>query len=237
MIIAPKRKAKQDVVPLVNILASQLLELIHFEYLQMETIIREYRKCVGSLRPVHQICKTYVNKTQTAVSTTKFMGKKSIVHCGFPENINFNWGWNFESVLNFWPFLIYQEGKRLEVSHTILKLTVTVKNLVLHYLICWVLWYTREERPYSMCLHLYMLMAVLEFQWMGLNHISWCLADNIDYQYIKSYKFTREIEAAYHPAKVNILNNLRKDKGMVTIKLRNMHLRSTDTGKDMIKNV
>ena len=51
-----RRKTQPDTAPLHNIEATQPLELVHLDYLQIEPQQRKHRKCIDCDRPFHKIC-------------------------------------------------------------------------------------------------------------------------------------------------------------------------------------
>ena len=92
-----RRKSQPDVAPLHNIEATQPLELICLDYLQIEP-------SKGNIENVlivtdHFTRYAYPSKTQTALATAKLLWNNFIVHYGFPTKIISDQGCNFESEL------------------------------------------------------------------------------------------------------------------------------------------
>ena len=96
-----RRKTQPDTAPLQNIEATQPLELIHLDYLQIEP-----SKGKGNIENVlivtdhfTRYAQAYPSKTQTALATAKLLWNNFIIHYGFPNKIISDQGRNFESEL------------------------------------------------------------------------------------------------------------------------------------------
>ena len=80
-------KSQSDVAPLHNIEATQPLELVHLDYLQMEPRkgnIENRLIVTGHFTTYGQ---AYPSKTQTALGTAKLLWNNFIVHYGFPQKL------------------------------------------------------------------------------------------------------------------------------------------------------
>ena len=93
-----RRKSQPDVAPLLNTEATQPLELVHLDYLQIEP-------CKGNIENVlivtdhfTRYAQAYPSKTQTALATAKLLWNNFIIHYSFPTKIS-DQGCNFQSKL------------------------------------------------------------------------------------------------------------------------------------------
>ena len=94
-----RRKTYPDVAPLHNIEATQPLELIHLDYLQIELSKGNIENVLLVTGSFTRYAQAYPSKTQTALATAKLLWNKFIVHYGFPTKIISGQGCNFESKL------------------------------------------------------------------------------------------------------------------------------------------
>ena len=94
-----RRKTQPDIVPLHNIEATQALEHIHLDYLQIEPSKGNIENVLIVTNHFTRYAQAYPSKTQTALATAKPLWNDFIVHYGFPTNIISNQGHNFESEL------------------------------------------------------------------------------------------------------------------------------------------
>ena len=92
-------KARQQKVPLENIMASHPLELVHLDYLCLEPGKGLEENVLVVTDHFTRYAQAYVTKTQTAQMTAKTLWDKFIVHCGLPKKILMDQGQNFESHL------------------------------------------------------------------------------------------------------------------------------------------
>ena len=94
-----RRKTQPDVAPLHNIEATQPLELIHLDYLQIESSKGNIGNVLIVTDHFTRYAQAYPSKTQTALATAKLLWNNFIVHYGFPTKIISDQGCNFESEL------------------------------------------------------------------------------------------------------------------------------------------
>ena len=94
-----KRKAISDVAPLQPIIASQPMELIHMDFLSIETSKGNIGNVLVITDHFTRYAQAYPSKTQTAEATTKLLWENFIRHYGFPEKFLSDQGRNFESEL------------------------------------------------------------------------------------------------------------------------------------------
>ena len=92
-------KARQPKAPLKNILATLPLELVHLNYLCLEPGKGLDENVLVVTAHFTRYAQAYVTRTQTAQITAKTLWDNFIVHCGLPEKILMDQGWNFESQL------------------------------------------------------------------------------------------------------------------------------------------
>ena len=94
-----RRKSQPDTAPLHNIEATQPLELIHLDYLQIEPSKGNIENVLIVTDHFTRYAQAYPSKTQTALATAKLLWNNFIVHYGFPNKIISDQGCNFESEL------------------------------------------------------------------------------------------------------------------------------------------
>ena len=94
-----RRKSQPDTAPLHNIEATQPLELIHLDYLQIEPRKGNIENVLIVTDHFTRYAQAYPSKTQTALATAKLLWNNFIVHYGFPNKIISDQGCNFESEL------------------------------------------------------------------------------------------------------------------------------------------
>ena len=94
-----RRKTQPDVVPLHNIEATQPLELVHLDYLQIEPSKGNIENVLIVTDHFTRYAEAYPSKTQTALVTAKLLWNNFIVHYGFPTKIISDQGCNFDSKL------------------------------------------------------------------------------------------------------------------------------------------
>ena len=94
-----RRKTQPDIAPLHNIEATQPLELIHLDYLQIEPSKGNIENVLIVTDHFTRYAQPYPSKTQTALATAKLLWNNFIVHYGFPTKIISDQGHNFESEL------------------------------------------------------------------------------------------------------------------------------------------
>ena len=94
-----RRKTQPDTASLHNIEATQPLELIHLEYLQIEPSKGNIENVLIVTDHFTRYAQAYPSKTQTALATAKLLWNNFIIHCGFPNKIISDQGRNFESEL------------------------------------------------------------------------------------------------------------------------------------------
>ena len=104
----PKLIAAQDALgenhnqiqPLyINIEATQPLELIHLDYLQIEPSKGNIENVLIITDHFTRYAQAYPSKTQTALATANLLWNNFIIHYGFPNKIISDQGHNFESEL------------------------------------------------------------------------------------------------------------------------------------------
>ena len=94
-----RRKSQPDTAPLHNIEATQPLELIHLDYLQIEPSKGNIENVLIVTDHFTRYAQAYPSKTQTALATAKLLWNNFIIHYGFPNKIISDQGRNFESEL------------------------------------------------------------------------------------------------------------------------------------------
>ena len=94
-----RRKSQPDTAPLHNIEATQPLELIHLDYLQIEPSKGNIENVLIVTDHFTRYAQAYPSKTQTALATAKLLWNNFIIHYGFPNKIISDQGQNFESEL------------------------------------------------------------------------------------------------------------------------------------------
>ena len=93
------RKSQPDKAPLLNIEASQPLELIHLDYLKIEPSEGNIENALVITDHFTMYAQAFPSKTQTALATAKLLWNNFILHYGFPSKIITDQGRNFESEL------------------------------------------------------------------------------------------------------------------------------------------
>ena len=94
-----RRKTQPDTAPLHNIEATQPLELVHLDYLQIEPSKGNIETVLIVTDYFTRYAQAYPSKTQTALATAKLLWNNFIIHYGFPNKIISDQGRNFESEL------------------------------------------------------------------------------------------------------------------------------------------
>ena len=94
-----RRKSQPDKAPLLNIEASQPLELIHLDYLKIEPSKGNIENVLVITDHFTRYAQAFPSKTQTALATVKLLWNNFILHYGFPSKIITDQGRNFESEL------------------------------------------------------------------------------------------------------------------------------------------
>ena len=94
-----RRKTQPDTAPLYNIEATQPLELVHLDYLQIEPSKGNIENVLIVTDHFTTYAKAYPSKSQTALATAKLLWNNFIIHYGFPNKIISDQGQNFESEL------------------------------------------------------------------------------------------------------------------------------------------
>ena len=94
-----RRKSQPAVAPLHNIEATQPLELVHLDYLQIEPSKGNIENILIVTDHFTRYAQAYPSKTQTVLATTKLLRNNIIVHYSFPTKIISDQGCNFESEL------------------------------------------------------------------------------------------------------------------------------------------
>ena len=94
-----RRKSQTDKAPLMNIEASQPLELIHLDYLQIELSKGNIENILVIRDHFTRYAQAFQSKTQTALATAKLLWNTFILHYGFPSKIITDQGRKFESEL------------------------------------------------------------------------------------------------------------------------------------------
>ena len=90
-------KSQPDKAPLLNIEASQPLELIHLDYLKIELSKGNIENVLVITDHFTRYAQAFHSKTQTALATAKLLWNNFILHYGFPSKIITDQGRNFES--------------------------------------------------------------------------------------------------------------------------------------------
>ena len=94
-----RRKSQPDTAPLHNIEATQPLELIHLDYLQIEPGKGNIENVLIVTDHFTRYAQAYLSKTHTALATAKLLWNNFIVHYEFPNKIISDQGHNFENEL------------------------------------------------------------------------------------------------------------------------------------------
>ena len=94
-----RRRSQPDTAPLHNIEATQPLELIHLDYLQIEPSKGNIENVLIVIDHFTRYAQAYPSKTQTALATAKLLWNHFIIHYDFPNKIISDQGHNFESEL------------------------------------------------------------------------------------------------------------------------------------------
>ena len=94
-----RRKSHPDLASLLNIEATQSLELIHLDYLTIELSKGNIENVLIVTHHFTRYAQAYPSKTQTALATAKLLWDNIIIHYGFPTRIISDQGHNFESEL------------------------------------------------------------------------------------------------------------------------------------------
>ena len=94
-----KEKSQPDVTPLLNIEATQPLELVHLDYLQIEPSKGSIENELIVTDHFTRYAQSYPSTTQTALARAKLLWNNFIIHYGFPTNIISVQDHNFESEL------------------------------------------------------------------------------------------------------------------------------------------
>ena len=94
-----RRKSQPDQAPLLNIEASQPLELIHLDYLKIEPSKGNIENVLVITDHFTRYAQAFPSKTQTALVTAKLMWNNFILHYGFPSKIFTDRGRYFDSEL------------------------------------------------------------------------------------------------------------------------------------------
>ena len=94
-----RRKTQPDTAPLHNIEATQPLELVHLDYLQIEPSKGNIENVLIVTDHFTRYAQAYPSKSQTALATAKLLWNNFIIHYGFPDKIISDQGQNFESEL------------------------------------------------------------------------------------------------------------------------------------------
>ena len=81
------RKSQPDKAPLLNIEASQPLELIHLDHLKIEPSKGNIEKVSVITDHFPRYAQAFPSKTQTALATAKLLWNNFILHYGFPSKI------------------------------------------------------------------------------------------------------------------------------------------------------
>ena len=94
-----RRKSQPDTATLHNIEATQPLEFIHLDYLQIEPSKGNIENVLIVTDLFTRYAQAYPSKTQTALATAKLLWNNFIIQYGFPNKIISDQGSNFESEL------------------------------------------------------------------------------------------------------------------------------------------
>ena len=102
-----RRKAAGNTAPLVNIITSQPLELVCMDYLSVETSSGGYQHMLVITDHFTRYARAILTRNQTAKTTAEALFNSFIVHYGFPKQLHYDQGANFESSRSFvtWPEL------------------------------------------------------------------------------------------------------------------------------------
>ena len=93
------RKSQSDKAPLLNIEASQSLELIHLDYIKIEPSKGNIENVLVITDHFTRYAQVFPSKTQTTLATAKLLWNNFILHNGFPPKSITDQGWNVESEL------------------------------------------------------------------------------------------------------------------------------------------
>ena len=93
------RKSQPGKAPLLNIEASQPLELIHLNYLKIEPSKGNIKNDLVITDHFTRYAQAFPSKTQTALATAKLLWNNFILYYGFPSKIITDQGRDFESEL------------------------------------------------------------------------------------------------------------------------------------------
>ena len=94
-----RRKTPPQVAPLQPILVTQPLELVHMDYLSLESSKGNIENVLVITDHFTRYALAYPSKTQTAQATARILWDNFICHYGFPEKFISDQGRNFESDL------------------------------------------------------------------------------------------------------------------------------------------
>ena len=94
-----RRKSQTDQAPLLNIEVNQPLELVHLDYLKIESSKGNVENVLIVTDHLTRYAQPHPSKSQTALTTTKLLWNNFILHYGFPAKIITDQGQNFESGL------------------------------------------------------------------------------------------------------------------------------------------
>ena len=94
-----RRKSQPDQAPLLNIEVNQPLELIHLDYLKIESSKGNVENVLIITDHFTRYAHAFPSKTQTALATAKLLWNNIFLHYGFPSKIITDQGRNFESEL------------------------------------------------------------------------------------------------------------------------------------------
>ena len=95
-----RRKSQPDVAHLHNIEATQTLELVHLDYLQIEPSKGNIENILIVTDHFIRHAQAYPSKTQNPLAIAKLLWNNFIVHYGFPTKIISDQGCNFERELS-----------------------------------------------------------------------------------------------------------------------------------------
>ena len=79
-----RRKSQPDVAPLLIIEATQPLELVHLDYLQIEPSKGNIENVLIVTDHFTTYAQAYPSKSQTALATATLLWNNFIIHYGFP---------------------------------------------------------------------------------------------------------------------------------------------------------
>ena len=94
-----RKKFQPDQAPFLNIGASQPLELIHLEYLELEPSKGNIENVLVVTDHFTGYAQAFPSETQAALTTANLLWNNFILHYGFPSKIITDQGRNFESEL------------------------------------------------------------------------------------------------------------------------------------------